>query len=285
MIGVVVIVNIALFLIWNYLTYKGIMENSRAARISVRSSYEAEILTSKGVGGFGLVYMLLFYILGMLAIFHNLSMNKILLKFFVAAIIASSVIIVFLSGFSIALLLLIASVLIYYFLLEKYIATITITIASVLIYYFFLDIGNIAASLDGMNYKIKLEHFMESIADLELQGTVYDRFERYYRSLTLFIENPIFGTLDRAIVGKHSLLLDTFAQFGFFIGSLFVYIIIKIPFDLHKRAKKNKNFSFSIIFLVIMTFSLNNIAMGYGYMIYIFFPYILYMLEKNKEQL
>ena len=131
----------------------------------------------------------------------------------------------------------------------------------------------------GTNYYMKLNDLIDSTESAEASGTAFDRIARYIRSIIIFFENPVFGVLVRDSIGKHSLILDTFAQFGFIIGILLIYILFKIPYSIYRLSKKQQPLSFAILFVIIMLTSLNNIAMAYGFVFYIFYPYIIRRME------
>ena len=64
----VVYLNIVLFTVWSITTYMGLLQDNHAARIVVRSTEEAMALTKEGVGGFAFIYVLLVYIITILAL-------------------------------------------------------------------------------------------------------------------------------------------------------------------------------------------------------------------------
>ena len=129
---------------------------------------------------------------------------------------------------------------------------------------------------------LRLKHtdiFNQIRGDQSINGTIESRSDRYYRSLNIFFTNPITGILSFDNIGKHSNILDLFAQFGFLIGLLFLYIIKKLPFEILKKSKfKNKYYIKTFIWAIIIFGLVNNYAMQHG-ILYILMACIVY----NKD--
>ncbi|MFS1413862.1 hypothetical protein BCU70_21365 [Vibrio sp. 10N.286.49.C2] len=246
-----------------------LVNNPRASRVLVRSSAEAVELSSTGAGGFSFAYFCVVYvaILMFLAVgfsgrwkilvFVNLIMTCI---FIVMSQYSTAIIIMFL-----ALVLSIMASLNKNLIISC--CTIVIGICIILVVYscriqiidflhdLFTGLSNVQLKLMDMKY---------AIVTGESEGTVSDRTERYWRSLELFLNNPIFGSIERDDVGKHSFLLDTFAQYGVFIGLLVCYIIVKPISKVKVINSSERSFKYIIIFIATCLFSLNNPAMSYG---------------------
>jgi len=284
----IVYINIFLFTIWMLTTYIALLENGHASRYVIRSGEEAMELTKKGVGGFTFIYSLLIYIISVLALIKNRLRYKRLLNSITLFLIASvilAMLVVLKAEYSTAVLLMVLSVVFFLFYSDSIQKNIVLFFVMLLIFialkFYMIDILKMLLPYaEGTNYSHKILDSISSIETGQATGTAEDRVERYIRSWNLFLEHPLVGVWSFRDIGKHSMILDTFAQFGFFGGVALLYILLKVPIELYKKASKsNKVFTITILFLIIALSSLNNVSMAYGFMFYIFYPVILYRLE------
>ncbi len=283
----VIYVNIVLFTIWIITTYMGLLQDNHAARLVIRSTEEAMALTEEGVGGFSFIYILLVYIISILALIkHRFEQKK---KFtvvttFLLFSVFMAMLVVMKAEYSTAVLLMVFSVSFFLFHTRSTHRNTLLFLIFILVYIFFdtykVDIlQSLQPLAEGTNYRIKLQDSIDSIRLGEATGTTAERVERYRRSIGIFLENPALGIWSYMPVGKHSLILDTFAQYGFFAGVALIYILFKIPYQILQTHKKNRTLSVTVLFLIIALFTLNNVSMSYGFMFYIFYPYIIQRLE------
>ena len=195
-----------------------------------------------------------------------------------------AILVVLKAEYSTAVLLMVTTVSLYLFHTKSIQKNMLLFILFILLYILFdaylVDILKLLQSLtEGTTYHLKLQDSIASIRLGEATGTTADRVERYYRSMNIFFENPIVGIWSYAPVGKHSLILDTFAQYGIFAGIALIYILLKVPYQILQTHTKNRTLALTVLILIIALFSLNNINMSYGFMFYIFYPYIIQRLE------
>ena len=189
--------------------------------------------------------------------------------------------------YSTALIILILVYLIYFFFDVKFnfvslIKLLFFSFLISLIYIFRIDfLDYLSSFLDGSNYQMKISDLKASLINEQASGTVSERTERYVRSLNIFSESPIIGGNSRVEVGKHSLILDTFAQFGFFIGVLLIYIL-SYPFRNMRKSKSALTVLLPVSFVAILLFTLNNVAMSYGLVTYIL-AFIMVDLIENES--
>lgn len=283
----VIYLNIILFTIWMGTTYTALLHDSHAARYVIRSDEISMALSKKGVGGFSFIYSLLIYIIAIMALINSRIQQKkkfTIVTLFLLFSVALGILVVLKAEYSTAVLLMVFSI-IFFLLYSKSIQKNVILFFAMIIFFiaFKFYIVDILQALlpyaEGTNYQHKI---LDSIASMnvgETVGTAGDRLDRYIRSLNLFIDNPLTGVWSIQDVGKHSLLLDTFAQFGIFAGLVLIYVLLKVPYQIYKKSNKQKTLSLTIIFLIIALISLNNVTMSYGFMFYIFYPYIIQRLE------
>jgi hypothetical protein len=283
----VMYINIILFTIWMLTTYSVLLENSHAARYVIRSDDEAKEFAMRGVGGFSFVYSLLIYIIAVLGLVkHRIKQKKIynLWTLFMVFSVVMGVLVVLKAEYSTAVLLMTLSLFFFFFHSNNLKKNIVMMFGMVLIFialeYYIIDILKaILPYTEGTNYYHKVLDSINSINSGEATGTAADRTERYIRSLHLFFDNPLVGVWSFGGVGKHSLILDTFAQFGIFGGIGLLYILLKVPIQLYKKSRVDKTVPLVVIFLIIALSGLNNVSMDYGFIFYIFYPAVWQRIE------
>ena len=283
--------------VWMVTTLSALVTDRFAARLGTRASEEAAAYASSGVGGYGLVYAVVLAIPALIYLLRNLPplsslrrsaasrLPAVGQKLLVAACALLAVVLVIRAGFSIAFTA-VALGLVTYFLLSgrainrSFRIGLAVTIAIVAVA--LSQTTLIGSALDGLielaqgtSYRSKLEDIRTSLETDTSAGTVYGRAERYMRSLTLFFENPAIGTLSFREVGKHSVILDTFAQFGIFVGAAFVYLLFYVPGVLLKASTARPRMAGAtgafVAMLTICTL-FNDVSAAMGVAAFIIFP-------------
>jgi cell division protein FtsW (lipid II flippase) len=207
-------------------TYSVLLEDSHAARYVIRSNDEAKAFAMRGVGGFSFVYSLLIYIIAVLGLIKQRIKHKktyTLWTLFMIFSVVMGVLVVLKAEYSTAVILMILSLIFFFFhsnnLKKNIIMMFAMAFVFIAFEYYIIDILKaILPYTEGTNYYHKVLDSISSINAGEATGTAADRTERYLRSLHLFLDNPLVGVWSFANVGKHSLILDIFAQFGIFGG-------------------------------------------------------------------
>ena len=269
-------------------TFFGLLVDDHAARALSKSSEAGIKLSESGIGGYGTVYMnVLLY--SLLLIFKKTIKNK-LINYLVWANLIVLVLTILYANFLIAILLLNFQI-IY--------LSVNSTKGSIKFMYLLSVILILLTAYSNIEYieketyslvestSLRLKHvdiFSQIRGDQSVNGTIDSRIERYTRSLNIFFTNPITGVLSFDNIGKHSNILDLFAQFGFLIGLLFLYIIKKLPLEILKKSKfGNKYYMKSFIWALIIFGLVNNYAMQHGGL-YILMACIVYNrdIDLNK---
>ena len=272
------------------------------ARTLVRSSQEARDLADQGLGGYGLVYTVILCLpfLAQLALrirqlpgSTQVRWKRRVLRALIWGNFLLAVLLVLRAGYSIALILMllaVACVLLVRSRRSQSLA-ISVTVVGVLVLVAGIAVGPVLQAFEGIaagtEYSAKLRDVRESLAGGQSTGTVEGRTERYVRSLRLFAENPVMGTLTFDDVGKHSAILDRFAQYGFVFGLLFVAILMFTP--LRYLWLSQVPIGLGLAFLVV-AFGfplLNNLFMSWGLILYVFsrgaFAVMDVPLERRKS--
>jgi len=250
-------------------TFLGLLTDSHAARALSKSSEAGIKLSALGIGGYGSVYMNVILYPLLFVIKKTIKNN--LINYLVWANLIALVLTILYANFLIAILLL--SFQIIYLSINstkgniKFMYLLSVIIIILIAYSNIEYIEKETYSIvEGTSLRLKHSDIFSQIrGDESINGTIASRSERYARSLNIFFTNPITGSLSFDNIGKHSNILDLFAQFGFFIGFLFLSIIRKLPLTLLKKsAFGNKYYIKSFIWSIIIFGLVNNFAMQHG---------------------
>jgi hypothetical protein len=259
------------------------------SRIITRSSVEAEELTAQGIGGFGLVYSVVVAIpilAGFVLRPGRLDWERLpggkwrkrLAWLLMLVNLLLAVWMVLNAGYSFALLLLLGSLLVVFLVNRRGLVPVIrgLLFTSVATVVLVLALGPFVGFLSGLargtEYQQKLADLQATFEGESAVGTVDLRMERYERSLELFFRNPVLGVLKVDDVGKHSAYLDRFAQYGFFFGAMFVYLMLYLPLRIARNRSADPGISFSVLFVAVVFPLINNVFAAFGFMIFIFYP-------------
>lgn len=259
------------------------------SRIITRSSVEVEELTAQGIGGFGLVYSVVVAI-PILAgfVFRPARLDwrrvpggkrrKRLAWLLMLVNLLLAVWMVVKAGYSFALLLTIGSLMVVLLVSRRGLLPVirgllfTIVATTALALAFGPFVGFLSGLARGTEYQQKVADLQATFEGESAVGTVGLRMERYERSLELFLHNPVIGVLKVDDVGKHSAYLDRFAQYGFFFGAMFVYLILYLPLRIVRNRSADPGISFGVLFVAAVFPLINNVFAAFGFMIFIFYP-------------
>lgn len=288
--------------IWLVTTLEALERDRHIARLLIRSSDMAEVMAEQGVGGFALVYSGLFLIPLCLLLANyawrnpvrksapaqvlRLGQLAIALAGFYLAVSA-----VIAAGFSIAVILCLLSLMAF----AAYAGTTSLRNPRSLFLIAFTLIGVIFIPLDavlgvlsqlagGTSYQMKINDILASLQADNSVGTVAERVERYSRSVVLFFENPIMGTITAQNIGKHSVFIDHFAQYGVFVGAIFAWLMLRTPLAALRQPGHGLGYVVAILFLAIFVPLLNNIPMAVGVLLFIAYPAARLYLDLNSAR-
>ena len=272
--------------VWEMTTLWGIESISGdVARTVVRSSVEARELSELGVGGYGLVYAVVLGVpfiatlalrKGALSLVSSVPWKRRAAKVLVWVNLVLAVLLVLNAGYSIAVLLAAFAVLSLLLVRSRrpLPLLISICLSSILALVAAASMSPVLRGLEGLaegtEYAAKLSDIRTSLEEGESTGTVEGRAERYVRSVRLFLENPVLGTLTFDDVGKHSAILDRFAQYGFAIGLVFLLLLLYVPFGMVRAPAVPLGLALAFLVVAAGLPLLNNIFMTWGLMLYMF---------------
>lgn len=289
----------ALFLlpIWMATTISALGSDRHIARMLVRSSEEGAAYLAEGVGGYGLVYASVLAVPPLLYLLANLpplSLSRgqtarrlwqLVQRLVVGAGALLAIVLVMRAGYSIAVAALILGAITFLLLrgrAQNRSFRIGLAIAISALALAVSQTSAVGSVLDGLSslaggtsYRAKIDDLRTSLETSTSVGTVYDRTERYARSATLFFENPVVGTLSSRDIGKHSAILDHFAQFGIFGGGAFLYLILSVPIMLVRASTSHARMSgvaFAYLAIVTICTLFNNISASMGFVAFLLYP-------------
>ncbi|MGZ9098096.1 MAG: hypothetical protein ACXW3O_00200 [Brevundimonas sp.] len=292
---------------WLYSTYTAFDTfGSHASRLLTRSSDLARELTAEGVGGYSLVYGTVL----MLPIFALLLLNvrRIIpietpaflrdisrVPFLVTALLTVNLVlggaVVLRAGFSIAILLAVAALGLSIFFRKRSPVFLLFVPMAAIGGYLFLEVALIPTLnalkplAEGTPYYRKILDIIGTLETDQSQGTFDDRWLRYERSVSLFLSNPLFGVISAADVGKHSAFLDTFARYGVFVGSGFVYLMVYLPIRMMKGMRDNFGLALSIFALMVLLPLVNDVVASLGVMLFVMTPVACDLVEQSRSRL
>lgn len=290
--------------IWMLTTLWGISTVAAdVARTLVRSSQEARDLSAQGMGGYGLVYTVILCLpfLAQLALrvgqlpggaqvrWKRRAQRALLWGNFVLALL-----LVLRAGYSIGLIL--AALTIFLVILVRSRRPLQLAMSVSFVSTLVLGLSFAAVPVlqsfegiaQGTEYSAKLRDIRASLTEGESTGTVEGRTERYARSLRLFSENPVMGTLSFNDVGKHSAILDRFAQYGFGFGLLFTALLMYVPLRYLRLQQVPIGLGLAFLLVAFGFPMLNNVFMSWGLILYVFsrgaFSVMGVPLERRKRR-
>ena len=245
-------------------TYLGLLVDSHAARTLSKSGAGALEITQLGVGGYGTVYMnaVIYPIL----FFLKKTTNNKWIKFLSWLNIAFAILVILNANYLIAIILLVFQ-LFYIFSKKSAIRVLFILIFTVGSLFIIDDIERLSYPLvEGTSLELKhADIFNKSKSKSNEYNTIEIRSERYERSLRLTFFNPLIGTLSFDDVGKHSNILDVFAQFGIIIGILFINLLRQPFLNIRKKIPPyNRGYFVCLFWATIILGLFNNFAMQNG---------------------
>lgn len=284
-------------------TISAVLVNPYAARIGYDATdvYDRHALVL-GIGGYIFVYMSL--MLSIVCFYSAMSISsryriKVVLCLLSFALLASLVI---LSNYFTATIILVLAVIGFWAFKNKK-RLMPYLILLLLIMPIYKPI--MGTLLDGIAIVVQEEgRSKERINDLkrslyygESSETLETREEPTQISINTFKKHPILGAVassdldngDAGVIGKHSVVLDSIATFGLFVGGFYI-VLLMMPFiHLYSHTTRYKRKVGVVLFALsyLMLMYNNNLTGAMGFVVYAIFPMSLCFwdeLEFNNKQ-
>ncbi len=280
-----VVLMISLFTVLQYIDHPNISRTAKKDTVVGLSQM------SQGVAGYEFIYCLVFLCPPLLYLVINSRRRfKLPYKPFWIAVLTLFLINIAFSNFMTALILTLASIVFRLFIPKITSARFLFYIFALLIIapfipYFLLNIIDFGISLTGesMNTSRLLE--IRDLLDTGLVEMSMDaRLNAFQSSYIAVINNPILGLITSDIgnveqglsgFGQHSFLLDNYALYGVFWGSLAIYVFFQ-PLFRQLRVHSQVKFSLPLLMfaLTFLFFLVNNLTPSIGFVVYFAFPVI-----------
>lgn len=259
-------------------------------RYAVRSSDIARDVAESGIGGYGLAYSTVLMAPALYALFrfrHSVFVGSWQRKL-VSINLVLAILLVMSSGFTIAVLTLILTFTVILLLGKltalRIVSSIFVCIIFIL---FYKPIGLVTLEFVepyaiGTNYHLKITDMKHSLIEGNATGTAEGRTERWTRSIELFKQYPILGTLSDRDIGKHSEILDIFAKYGIGVGILFLFVIFQPTVNgFNRRSSLLKGISLAMLIATIAALIMNNLVAAQGLAIFIILPLSLALIQSS----
>lgn len=264
--------------IFMVLTLRAYVVNPRISRMLVNNqNVDVAAYSYQGVGGYGMIYSLVFY--NIICLYWLLFRKE--RKLLAGLNYALSLLTVLKAGYSIALISLVAGTFIVVALGRqnrvdsRLFLLIVVGGLALLLVYLTKDsiISAVTGMVQGTLYEQKWEDIVVSLQGESSTGTLEARNILYQYSIQNFLEHPILGTWTTGafMFGGHSLILDTFARFGIVGGIPIIYILIYYPLKQIQR-KRCFGLSVAILFEILFIGAFNNWAAAIAPILYLMYP-------------
>lgn len=272
--------------IWSFATLRGLSTISGdVARTMSRASEETEKLAAQGIGGYGYIYTVVLCVpfLAQLALRNRnewwigrrkwtrrLGRTLIWINFLLASLL------VLRAGYTIALILSAFSILSVVMIRSRRTLPFAISVVFVCSLVVLAGIA-LKPALRGMEGMVVGTEYASKVRDLralleedQSTGSVEGRAERYGRSIRVFVENPVIGSLSFDDVGKHSAIMDRFAQYGIGFGLLFMALLVHLPIRVMRSSGAPVGLALGFLIVAIGFPMLNTVFMSWGLILYVF---------------
>ena len=224
-----------LLIYFNFKTYQTVVEDPAIARLIVRNDPSIYPHIRNGVGGYGLLYSQV-CVFPVLVSWILSSFKKSKLRFAIGvAWIVSYVMYLLNSGYTIALVTSVVSLVIL-FLYRRSSIVMAVVITTIIVVSLVWLIGYndgfrnaLLTFFDGTTVAKKINDIYLSITTENAADSILVRMNAYWNSIVTILNYPFIGSLWWSSGGGHSALLDTFAKYGVFGLIIFVKIIFYPP--------------------------------------------------------
>lgn len=288
-------IMLLLLLFYNYQTVTALRLDYTIARRIVRNDPTTYPYLRRGVGGYSLIYPQVCLFPALLVWIYTAWSHKRLYFALGCAWLLSYIMFCLQAGYSTAIFVSVLGMLIFFFYKRQSLT------AAVLV-----SLGVFLASLLAIYYMDGLREFLleifegtavsRKISDLAqmdldqldfLQGTssLEVRLVRYMASIRTMLHFPVIGSLWFGGAGGHSALMDTFAVYGLWGGSLYAKMLLKAPLFMkehyqHPLIQSLAKATFITIFFVAL---MNSNTYSFMFFLLILLPLIFYDIMRWRN--
>lgn len=266
-----------LLIYFNFKTYQTVVEDPAIARLIVRNDPSIYPHIRNGVGGYGLLYSQV-CVFPVLVSWILSSFKKSKLRFAIGvAWIVSYVMYLLNSGYTIALVTSVVSLVIL-FLYRRSSIVMAVVITTIIVVSLVWLIGYndgfrnaLLTFFDGTTVAKKINDIYLSITTENAADSILVRMNAYWNSIVTILNYPFIGSLWWSSGGGHSALLDTFAKYGVFGLIIFVKIIFDLPLRIKKSPPTGKDTRIANALFISLLMVLLLDSMPYNFVMLIVF--------------
>lgn len=285
-------VFLALLIVFNIITFKELLLDPTLARKIVRADESIYPFMRRGVGGFALEHTQVFLFPLLLAWLAKAIKNHCFYFVLGCAWAVSYILLILHSGYSIGIVTTISSFVALLFYKRKsiipalVITLLIIVLIVVLIGYVDPVRESLVSFFDGTKVAQKVEDIYNSLHGKEVADSIQQRIDRYVSSIQTIFQYPFIGGLWFSAGGGHSILMDTFAQYGIWGGILFVKMFYCVPMQIKKGADNYKDIRIANAFLVslVVVTLLDGMPYNMVFPVLIVAPILFNDIQKWRKQ-
>lgn len=266
----------------------GLLKDPMAARVLATiqnsKSDEAVNLNMKNIGGYDIVYSTVLMYPMIICLYKYKKLSKIIM----ILITGCFAVYLFLAQYTTAIILFCINLLL--LVIPDKLSTKTMKKLGIFALILFVVVKPLVAKLFGffshIVASVTLSERFQVISDflngIESTNDSTIRIKLYQASIDRFLRNPLFGNLfSDNVLGGHSFMLDTAAQFGVIGIILLIIMYRQIYIKLYRPFKKNEYYGY-MIFVFIETLILSAIDTGqFLFTLCLFTPAIGYILQQQ----
>lgn len=269
-------------IIWNIRTYSVLLGDVRVAREIVRNDESTYVYLRQGVGGYG--HIICQTILSPVLFSWSLSAWKKHKICFVLGMTCfiSFVLVLSAASYAIPLLATIIGIILYFIGKGSKIWP-YILIPAILIIVLLLLIGYVEGFREWLikafpsnTTQNKVNDLLSSLESGELQGDFLVRFQRYIFPIeSFFLKYPLIGGLWNGGSGAHSMILDSFGQYGLFGGWIICKLLFFVPSFYRKEyfdSIKIRKTSTAFISVLLVSMLFDSWAISCAFLLFIVVP-------------
>ena len=289
---VIIPIFLVLLIVFNFITFKELLLDPTLARKIVRADEEIYPYMRRGVGGFALEHAQVFLFPLLLAWLTKAIKHHMVYFVFGCVWTISYILLILHSGYSIAIVTTISSLVVLLFYKKKsvipalMITLVIIVLIVVLIGYVDPFRESLLSFFDGTKVAYKIEDIYNSLHGKVVADSIQERLDRYVFSIQTLFQYPLIGGLWFAAGGGHSILMDTFAQYGIWGGIMFVKMFYCVPTQIKKETDNGKDMRIANAFLVslIVVSLLDGMPYNMVFPVLIIAPILFNDIQKWRKQ-
>jgi len=275
--------------VWMLLTLREYMVTPNISRmLSGNGMADAYAYSNMGIGGYGMIYSVVFLIPLIVYALKNGRIFTRPQKVLLLLNLLLSILLVLRSGYALALIAATIGILSILIIRKRSIATVAMLVFGFLIvilaYMTFQDRINafLIKISQSTLYEGKVNDIIYLLVTGDSVGTVQSRVLRYSWSMQIFLQSPFFGCANEAVIGGHSTILDTFAAYGLAGGLPLLFIIIHLPVQYMRDEPRFFGISITMLMLLILVGVTDNYAAAMAPVVYLMYPILIEMIRRKK---